>query len=222
MAVPPHVVRRRGHGRDSSAHPMLTLRVWHNHRVLPSRCWRGPVALANEAGVAGSSLTLWSNSYRHSQASGTSSSPAVPLPCHSQRSWLVSSGQSRTTPQRARPAPITVSQGDDPARSGFASRGSGRPAGGDPNPNGPRWVRMTPATSGTRRARAVTRGRLNPQVSARSWRWPVQAEESDSGFESHLAAAASAPLLMRLVSSSTSLAIASAVPLTPVLVPLSY
>jgi hypothetical protein len=47
-------------------------------------------------------------------------------------------------------------------------------------------------------------------------------EHCNDGFESHLAAAASAPLLMRLVSSSTSLAIASAVPLTPVLVHLLY
>ena len=53
----------------------------------------------------------------------------------------------------------------------------------DPNPNGPRWVRMTPATPGSRRARAVTRGRLNPQVSAYSWRRPARAEESDRGFE---------------------------------------
>jgi hypothetical protein len=42
---------------------------------------------------------------------------------------------------------------------------------------------MAPATSGSRRARPVTRGRLNPQVSARSWRRPARTEESDSGFE---------------------------------------
>src|SRR5687767_3697527 len=45
---------------------------------------------------------------------------------------------------------------------------------------------MTPATSSSRRARPVTRGRLNPQVSARSWRRPTRTKESDSGFESHL------------------------------------
>jgi hypothetical protein len=111
---------------------------------------------------------------------------AVPLACHSQQSCPAPSGQPGTTPRRLRPAPFPTFAGGHPARSGFASRRSGRSAGGDPNPNGPRWVRMTPATSGTRRARAVTRGRLNPQVSARSWHWPGQAEESDSGFESHL------------------------------------
>jgi hypothetical protein len=45
----PHVRRRRGHGRDRGARPMFALRVWHNHRILSSRCWRGPAALANEA-----------------------------------------------------------------------------------------------------------------------------------------------------------------------------
>ena len=54
----------------------------------------------------------------------TSSSPAVPLPCHSQRSWPVPSGQSGTTPQRPRPVPSSTGGGDDPSRSGFASRGS--------------------------------------------------------------------------------------------------
>jgi len=82
----------------------------------------GPAALANEAGVAGPSLTLRSSWCLHSQASRTSSSPAVPLPCHSQRSWLVPSGQSRTTPQRPRPAPLPTVAGDQAGRSGLTSR----------------------------------------------------------------------------------------------------
>ena len=72
--------------------------------------------------------------------------------------------------------------GDDLPQSGFACRRSGRSVGGEPNPNGPHWVRMTPATSGF----PAGTSRLNPQVSARSWRWPAQAEESDYGFESYL------------------------------------
>jgi hypothetical protein len=53
-----------------------------------------------------------------------SSSPAVPLSCHSQESRAVPSGQPRTTPRRSRPAAIPVSPRSDPARSGFGSRGS--------------------------------------------------------------------------------------------------
>ena len=49
---------------------------------------------------------------------------AVPLPCHSQQSWPVSSEQSRTTPQRAPPAPSPDGAGDQPGRPGFASRWS--------------------------------------------------------------------------------------------------
>jgi hypothetical protein len=53
-----------------------------------------------------------------------SPSLAVPLPCHSQQSRPVPSGQPRTTPRRPGPAPFTVSAGNDPAQTGFASRGS--------------------------------------------------------------------------------------------------
>jgi hypothetical protein len=51
----------------------------------------------------------------------------VPLPCHSQRSWPVSSGQSRKPPQRTPPATVGNGAGGEPARSGFGSRGSLRP-----------------------------------------------------------------------------------------------
>jgi len=74
----------------------------------------------------GSSLTLRPSWGLHSQASRTSSSPAVPLPCHSQRSWLVPSGQSRITPQRPRPALFPAVAADQSGRSGFASRRSAR------------------------------------------------------------------------------------------------
>jgi hypothetical protein len=49
----------------------------------------------------------------------------VPLACHSQQSEAVSSGQPRTTPWRAQPAPFCAFAGDDSARSGFGSRGRG-------------------------------------------------------------------------------------------------
>jgi len=60
------------------------------------------------------------------QCEPSSCSPAVPPACHSQRSSPVASGQPRTTPKRHRPVPFTAFAGDDPARSGFASRGSSR------------------------------------------------------------------------------------------------
>jgi len=72
----------------------------------------------------GSGLTLRSSECRDFRILRTSSSPAVPLPCHSQRSRPVLSGQPRTTPQRPRPAPFSIVAGGNPARSGFASRGS--------------------------------------------------------------------------------------------------
>jgi hypothetical protein len=53
----------------------------------------------------------------------TSSSPVVPLACHSQRSWLVPSGQSRTTPQQPRPAPFSAVAADGPAQSGLQAGG---------------------------------------------------------------------------------------------------
>jgi hypothetical protein len=39
-----------------------------------------------------------------------------------------------------------------------------------PDRYGPRWVRMTPRPPGSRRARAVTTGRLNLHVNASGWR----------------------------------------------------
>jgi hypothetical protein len=47
-----------------------------------------------------------------------------PVPCHSQRSRPVPSGQPRTTPRRAQPAQFPDLAGEDPTRSGFGSRGS--------------------------------------------------------------------------------------------------
>jgi hypothetical protein len=80
--------------------------------------------------------------------------------------WAISTttglGNSTTTTR------VAANHSARPPCQPLLTRWSGRSVGGGPNPNGPRWVRMTPATSGSRRARAVTRGRLNPQVSARS------------------------------------------------------
>jgi hypothetical protein len=53
-----------------------------------------------------------------------SSSPAVPLACHSQQSRPVPSGQPRTTPRRPQPAPFAKDAGSQHSRSGFGSRGS--------------------------------------------------------------------------------------------------
>jgi hypothetical protein len=52
------------------------------------------------------------------------SSPAVPLPCHSQQSRTVPSGQPRIRPKRLRPAPFSTFAADSPVQPGFASRGS--------------------------------------------------------------------------------------------------
>src|SRR4029453_10581864 len=53
-----------------------------------------------------------------------SSSTAVPLACHSQKSWTVPSGQPRTTPRRARPASVPILAGGSSGRTGFGSKGS--------------------------------------------------------------------------------------------------
>jgi len=50
--------------------------------------------------------------------------PAVPLACHSQRSLPVSSGHPRTTSERRDLRCFPAFAGDNPARSGFASRWS--------------------------------------------------------------------------------------------------
>jgi hypothetical protein len=65
---------------------------------------------------------------RHRQVGASSFSPAVPQACHSWQSRPVPSGQPRTTPHRPRPVPSSTSGGDDPGRSGFASRGSWVPS----------------------------------------------------------------------------------------------
>jgi hypothetical protein len=77
---------------------------------------------------------------------------------------------------RARPADPT------PGRGGPERRRRPRPDE-TRTPNGPRWVRMTPRTPGSRRARAVTTGILNPQVNTPSPRPSGVLEESDGGFE---------------------------------------
>jgi hypothetical protein len=86
----------------------------------------------------GTGLTLRSSWCRDFRALRRSSSSGVPLPCHSQRSRPVLSGQPRTTPQRPRPAPFSIVAGGNPARSGFASRGS---IGRGLHQPGPRWGR---------------------------------------------------------------------------------
>jgi hypothetical protein len=80
-------------------------------------------------GHRGRGLTLRSSWCRDFRALRTSSSSAVPLPCHSQRSRPVLSGQPQTTPPRPRPAPFSIVAGGNPARSGFGSRGSGHELG---------------------------------------------------------------------------------------------
>jgi hypothetical protein len=59
-----------------------------------------------------------------------SSSPAVPLACHSQKPGPVPSGQPRTTPKRPQPAPFAAIAGSDPAPTGLGAGGrtSGRSA----------------------------------------------------------------------------------------------
>ena len=64
--------------------------------------------------------------------------------------------------------------------------GAPRRPDGDRTPPGPRWVRMRSGSPGSRRARAVTTGSLNPQVNA-AWKpRPGTPEEADGGVESHL------------------------------------
>jgi hypothetical protein len=72
----------------------------------------------------GWSLTLRSSWFLRRQALRTSSSSAVPLPCHSQGSRPVLSGYLRTTPERRGPALFPAFTGDGAARSGFGSKGS--------------------------------------------------------------------------------------------------
>jgi hypothetical protein len=119
----------------------------------------------------------------------SSFSPAVPPACHSQRSRPVPNGQPRTTAPRPRPAPFPAFAGDDPARSGFGSRGSvgpglHRPCRARPadrslvaedrsaagvrdrtGPDlGPCWVRGAPGPQGHERSPTVTNGEENLQA----------------------------------------------------------
>ena len=57
---------------------------------------------------------------------------------------------------------------------------------------GSRWVPMRSGTPGALRARAVTTGRLNPQVNTPWRRGPGTPEEADGGFGSHPSAVGSA------------------------------
>jgi hypothetical protein len=137
----------------------------------------------------------------------------VPLPCHSQQSLPVPSRQPRKTPQRPPPALFPTLTGDDPARSGFASRWSiarglyrpcrarpadrflaaeDRSAAGIRNQTGPDlgpcWVRDAPAPQGHERSPTVTNGKEEPQV---GWS-PAQPARtmpgsgSDCGPEGHI------------------------------------
>jgi hypothetical protein len=63
---------------------------------------------------------------------GSSRSPAVPLACHSWQTRQVPSGQPRTTSKSQLAGPIPDSLDSEPARSGFASRGSIGPGCIDP------------------------------------------------------------------------------------------
>jgi hypothetical protein len=80
--------------------------------------------LPTKQAATGSSLILRASWLLRRQALRTSSSSAVPLPCHSQRSRPVLSGHPRTTPERHGPALFPAFAGDGTAQSGFASRGS--------------------------------------------------------------------------------------------------
>ena len=84
----------------------------------------GLLLLANETGVTGDRLTLWSGWYPRWQALRTSSSSAVTLPCHSQQSRPVPSGHSRRMPRLPQAASFSPAAGDDSARSGLASKRS--------------------------------------------------------------------------------------------------
>jgi hypothetical protein len=53
-----------------------------------------------------------------------STSPAVPLACHSHQSRPVTCGQPRTTQRQLQPASLPDFAGNDPGRSGFGSKGS--------------------------------------------------------------------------------------------------
>jgi hypothetical protein len=107
-----------------------------------------------------------------------SSSPAVPLACHSQRSRPVLGGQPRTTRKRPQPTPLTTMAGRECPRTGFGSKG---PLHQTPLPSAARWhgdgllcqrpdQQAAPAgASGVLRpaARRARRRRLDPRAPAR-------------------------------------------------------
>ena len=125
-----------------------------------------------------------------SEPSGSQRSPAVRRSRRSQgRSW--GNEPAGRTLIRMRSWPRLVSALPCPAGRSIPGRGGPerrrRPRpDGIGQPAGPCWVRMTTGTPGSRRARAVTTGRLNPQVNAPWRRRPGTPEEADGGFESHL------------------------------------
>jgi hypothetical protein len=110
-------------GRPCRPQPARPVKA-HLHRRSHSEAAASRSRLTHEAVVTKGGASPYGPrwSQRRNRIPG-SSSAAVPLACHSQRSCPVPSGQSRTTPEPPRPGRLTAFAGDDPARSGFGSRG---------------------------------------------------------------------------------------------------
>jgi hypothetical protein len=94
--------------------------------------------LPTRQGLPRSDLILRSSRCLGCQAVRTLSSSAVPLPCIHSSPGRSRTDNPRTTSNRPRPAPFSTSAGDDPTRTGIASRGS---IGRGLHQPGPRWGR---------------------------------------------------------------------------------
>jgi hypothetical protein len=180
-------------------------------KVLPRRLRQ----LANEAVVTEDGPHPAAKARANSAGVPASSSPAVPLACHSRRSRPVLSGQPRTTPRRLhlhRSLPTRVTTLPDLAlqagsrlvKALIGLAVPGRPiqslvAGGPerqrrPRPDGtgasrarggpgPCWVRTVSGTAGPRRARGVTAGMRESQVTEHSCLQPRRVRRGGAGFE---------------------------------------
>jgi hypothetical protein len=180
-------------------------------KVLPRRLRQ----LANEAVVTEDGPHPAAKARANSAGVPASSSPAVPLACHSRRSRPVLSGQPRTTPRRLHlhrslPTQVTtlpdlaLQAGSRLVKALIGLAVPGRPiqslvAGGPerqrrPRPDGtgasrarggpgPCWVRTVSGTAGPRRARGVTAGMRESQVTGHSCLQPRRVRRGGAGFE---------------------------------------
>jgi hypothetical protein len=92
--------------------PLLDLGCRQPFGLLPTMRWSPGTGLTPPVGLGAGAASCEASLF----------SPVVPPACHAQRSSPVASGQPRTMPKLPRPAQFTAFAGDDPARSGLASR----------------------------------------------------------------------------------------------------